>query len=117
MLVSCINMRIHEPFYGRLKNLWIHDYRNGVKGAAGSYKYIVVSIVSDDLRFILLVIFIPKISMDTDYYVKELLIFVKSLVPIEIVLLDRGFYSWGVIMTLQKLKLGYIRNTTSSRNG
>jgi len=36
----------HEPFYGRLKNLWIHDYRNGVKGATGSYKYIVVSIVS-----------------------------------------------------------------------
>ena len=98
----------HEPFYGRLKNLWIHDYRNGVKGATGSYKYIVVSIVSGDLRFILLVIPIPKISMDTDYYVKELLIFVKSLIPIEIVLLDRGFYSWGVIMTLQKLKLGYI---------
>jgi hypothetical protein len=29
----------HEPFYGRIKNLWIHDYRNGVKGATGSYKY------------------------------------------------------------------------------
>jgi hypothetical protein len=98
----------HEPFYGRIKNLWIHDYRNGVKGATGSYKYIVVSIVSGDLRFILLVIPIPKISKDTDYYVKELLIFVKSLIPIEIVLLDRGFYTWGVIKVLQKLKLGYI---------
>ena len=64
----------HEPFYGRIKNLWIHDYRNGVNGATGSYKYIVVSIVSGDLRFILLVIPIPKISKDTDYYVKELLI-------------------------------------------
>jgi hypothetical protein len=40
--------------------------------------------------------------------VKELLIFVKSLIPIEIVLLDRGFYSWGVINVLQKLKQGYI---------
>ena len=98
----------HEPFYGRTKNLWIHDYRNGVKGATGSYKYIVITIVSGDLRFILLVIPIPKISNDTDYYVKELLIFVKSLIPIEIVLLDRGFYSWGVIKVLQKLKLGYI---------
>ena len=29
----------HEPFYGKIKNLWIHDYRNGVKGATGSYKY------------------------------------------------------------------------------
>jgi hypothetical protein len=98
----------HEPFFGRLKNLWIHDYRNGVKGATGSYKYIVVSIVSGDLRFILLVIPIPKISMETDYYVKELLIFVKSLIPIELVLLDRGFYVWGVIKVLQELKLGYI---------
>jgi len=52
----------HEPFYGRIKTLWIHDYKNGVKGATGSYKYIVVSIVSGDLRFILLVIPIPKIS-------------------------------------------------------
>jgi hypothetical protein len=43
---------------------WIHDYRNGVKGATGSYKYIVVSIVSGNLRFILLVIPIPKISND-----------------------------------------------------
>jgi putative transposase len=98
----------HEPFYGRLKNLWIHDYRNGVKGATGSYKYIVVSIVSGDLRFILLAIPIPKISVETDYYVKELLIFVKSLIPIELVLLDRGFYAWGVIKVLQELKLGYI---------
>lgn len=98
----------HEPFYGKIKNLWIHDYTNGVKGATGSYKYIVVSIVSGDLRFILLAIPIPKISMENDYYVKELLVFVKSLIPIEIVLLDRGFYAWGVIKVLQELKLGYI---------
>ncbi len=98
----------YEPFYGKIKNLWIHDYTNGVKGATGSYKYIVVSIVSGDLRFILLVIPISKISMETDYYVRELLIFVKSLIPIEIVLLDRGFYTWGVIKVLQELKLGYI---------
>jgi uncharacterized protein YcgL (UPF0745 family) len=99
---------IHEPFYGKIKNLWVHDYTNGVKGATGSYKYIVVSIVSGDLRFILLAIPILKISMENDYYVKELLVFVKSLIPIEIVLLDRGFYAWGVIKVLQELKLGYI---------
>jgi len=98
----------YEPFYGRIKNLWIHDYTNGVKGATGSYKYIVLSIVSGDLRYILLAIPIPKISMEKDYYVKELLIFVKSLIPVEIVLLDRGFYTWGVIDVFQELKLGYI---------
>ena len=43
--------------------------------------------------------------METDYYVKELLIFVKSLIPIETVLLDRGFYTWGVIKVLKELKL------------
>ena len=36
------------------------------------------------------------------------MIFVKSLIPIEIVLLDRGFYMWGVIKVLKELKLGYI---------
>jgi len=100
----------HEPFYVKIKNLWIHDYTNGVKGATGSYKYIVVSMVSGDLRFILLVIPIQRISLETDYYVRELLIFVKSLIPIEIVLLDRGFYTWGVIKVLKELKLGYIYN-------
>ena len=75
----------------------------GVKGATGSYKYIAVSIVSGDLRFVILAI--PKISMETDYYVKELLIFVKSLIPIETVLLDRGFYTWGVIKVLKEFKL------------
>ena len=39
---------------------------------------------------------------------KELLIFLKSLIPIEIVLLDCGFYTWGVIKVLQELKLRYI---------
>ena len=64
-----------------------------------------MSIVSGDLRFLILAIPIPKISMETDYYVKELLIFVKSLIPIETVLLDRGFYTWGVIKVLKELKL------------
>jgi len=40
--------------------------------------------------------------------VKELLIFLKSLIPIEIVLLDCGFYTWGVIKVLKELKLRYI---------
>lgn len=55
------------------------DKKKAIKGATDSYKYVVVSIVSGNLRFILPVLHIPKISNDTDYYVKELLIFVKSL--------------------------------------
>lgn len=98
----------YEPFYGSKKNPWIHDYTNGVKGATGSYKFIVLSVVSGDLRYIIHAIPIPKISMEKDYYVKELLFFVQSLIPVEIVLLDRGFYTWGVIKALQELKCGYI---------
>ena len=60
----------YEPFYGKIKNLWIHNYTNGVKGATGSYKYIVVSIVSSDLKFILHAIPITKISMETGYYMR-----------------------------------------------
>ena len=98
----------YEPFYGRKKNPWIHEYTNGVKGATGSYVFIVLSIVSGNLRFILLTIPIPKISMEKDYYVRELVLFVQSLIPIEIILLDRGFYTWGTIKALQELKRGYI---------
>jgi hypothetical protein len=98
----------YEPFYGRKKNPWIHDYTHGVKGATGSYMFIVLSIVSGDLRYILPAIPITKISMEKDYYVKELLLFVQSLIPVEIVLLDRGFYTWGVIKVLQELHHGYI---------
>ncbi|MGB7001297.1 MAG: hypothetical protein WBE22_04700 [Halobacteriota archaeon] len=56
----------HEPFYERIKNRWIHDCTNSVKGATNSYKYLVVFIVSGNLRFVLFVIPIPKISKDTD---------------------------------------------------
>jgi len=35
------------------------------------------------------------------------LVFVKSLIPIEVVLLDRGFYTCGVIKVLQELNLRY----------
>jgi putative transposase len=98
----------YEPFYWRKKNPWIHDYTNGIKGATGSYVFIVLSIVSGDLRYILPAIPIQKISMEKDYYVKELLRFVQSLIPVEIVLLDRGFYTWGVIKVLQQFKCGYI---------
>jgi hypothetical protein len=66
------------------------------------------SIVSGDLRYILPAIPIPKISREKDYYVKELLLFVQSLIPVEIVLLDRGFYTWGVIKVLQELHREYI---------
>ena len=98
----------YDPVYGKIRNQWIHDYTNGVKGATGSYKYIAVSIVSGNLRFIILVIPVPKINIGTDYYVKELLIFVKSLIQIDVLLLDRGFYTWGVIKILKELKLRYI---------
>ena len=64
--------------------------------------------MSGDLRFILFAIPSPRISMEMDYYVRALLISVKSLIPIEIALLDRGFYTCSVIKVLLELKLGYI---------
>jgi hypothetical protein len=60
------------------------------------------------LRFILLSIPIPKISKSKGCYVKRLVEFARTLIPIEMVLLDRGFYSWDVIKTLQEFKMNYI---------
>jgi len=93
-----------------LRQFAVHDYTN-------ERCYWLIQIhrgVYLSLRFVILAI--PKMSMETDYYVKEPLIFVKSLIPIETILLDRGFYTWGVIKVLKELKLRYwFRNTRSSR--
>lgn len=73
----------YEKFYGIEKNLWIYEYTNVVKGATGSYVFIVLSFVSGDLRHIFPAIPITKISMEKDYYVKEFLLSVQSLIPVK----------------------------------
>lgn len=97
----------YQPYYGGKPNGWVHGYRP-VKGSTGCYEFIVVSIVSYSCRFILLALPLPAVSKPLDCYVERLLDYVQPLLPVEKVLLDRGFYSFPVIDLLQRRRLKYI---------
>lgn len=97
----------YQPYYGGKPNAWVHGYKP-VKGSTGCYEFIVVSIVSYSRRFILLALPVPAVSEHLDSYVERLLDYVQPLLPIEKVLLDRGFYGFRVIDLLQTRRLKYL---------
>lgn len=97
----------YQPYYGREPNGWVHPYKP-VKGATGCYEFIVVSIVSYSRRFILLALPVPAVSKPLDCYVERLLGYVQGLLPVGMVLLDRGFYNFKVIDLLQRRRLRYL---------
>ncbi|MFQ5815774.1 MAG: transposase [Candidatus Hydrothermarchaeaceae archaeon] len=97
----------HQPYYGEKPNGWVHAYKP-VDGSTGCYKFMVASIVSCSRRFILLALPVPAVSKPMAVYVERLLDYVQPLLPIERVLLDRGFYSFKVIDMLQSRGLKYI---------
>ncbi len=87
----------YQPYYGGVPNEWVHGY-----------KFIVVSIVSYAKRFILLALPVPAVSKPLYCYMERLLDYVQELLPVEMVLLDRGFYGFRLIDQLQKRRLKYI---------
>ncbi|MFQ5816211.1 MAG: transposase [Candidatus Hydrothermarchaeaceae archaeon] len=97
----------YQPYYGKKPNAWIHSYKP-VKGATGCYKFLVMSIVSYSRRFILAALPIPVISRPMAWYAERLLDFVFPLLPIERVLMDRGFYDFKLMDRLHKRGLKYI---------
>ncbi len=97
----------YQPYYGWEPNGWVHGYKP-VNGSTGCYEFIVVSIVSYSKRFILLALPVPVVSKPLYCYVERLLDYVQELLPVEMVLLDRGFYGFELIDRLQKRRLKYI---------
>lgn len=101
-----------EPFYGDLNksedNLYLHDLTYEVKGAKYCYKYLTLAITCNNrARYILDGIILPRGAYIEDY-IYEMTKFVKEQIPIEIVLFDRGFNNWGIILKLQELKVSYL---------
>lgn len=95
------------PFYGRHKDFWVHGYNNNVKGARGSYKFMVCSIVLHEKRFVLYSL--PMyIGQDTPTLVEEILTRVKKYLQVRMVLLDRGFFSKKLIKKLEFFDSDYI---------
>ena len=97
----------YQPYYGKKPNAWVHGYKP-VKGATGCYEFIVVSIVSYSKRFILITLPIPAVSKPMAWYAERLFDFILPLLPVETVLMDRGFYDFKLIDRLRKKSLKFI---------
>ena len=101
-----------EPFYGDLNkyedNLYLHELVYETKGTKLGYKYLTVAITCNNgIRYILEGIILRR----GDYieeYVYEMTKNVKEQIPIDVVLFDRGFDNWGIILKMQELKVKYM---------
>jgi len=94
-----------EPYYGKIKGLWIHGNRP-VRGSTGCFKYLTISAVDRDQRFILGSLPV-RVGEDTVTLVLELLRHAQQFVQTETLLFDRGFDNYRLIAALQKAKQRY----------
>jgi len=95
-----------EPYYGDNHNEWIHKYKPA-KGCTGCYRFMVVSIVIGGRRYIVGILPL-KVGDKREAIMEKLLNEIKGYMPIDTVLLDRGFNSSRVIILLKKLRLNYL---------
>jgi len=101
-----------EPFYGEFNksenNLYFHDLVYETKGTKLCYKFLTVAITCNNgIRYILDGIILRKGDFMEDY-VYEMTKKVKENISIDVVLFDRGFNNWGIILKLQELKVNYM---------
>lgn len=96
----------HDAYYGECKSIWIHKFKPE-KGSTGSYQFMVISIVLNGERFILGILPL-RVGDRKVLILKKLLNEAMRFVPIDVVLLDRGFNSAKVIHLLKNLKLRYM---------
>ena len=100
-----------EAFYGDVSKakdkMYLH---NGsiAKGSEHYYEYLTVSITCNvTAKYILDGIIVP-VGCYIEDYIYEAVKFVTGELPVETILFDRGFGSWGVIYKLRKLKVSFL---------
>jgi hypothetical protein len=100
-----------EAFYGDVSKaedkMYLH---NGsiAKGSEHYYEYLTVAITCNvTAKYILDGVMVP-VGCYIEDYVYHVTKFVKEQLPIEAVLFDRGFGSWGVIYKLRKLPVTFL---------
>jgi len=96
----------HEPFYGKKKDAWVHDYKPE-KGCTGSYKFMCMSVLIGEKRFFVDAIPLSVFS-DIKKILREMLSYLKAMFWIEVVLMDRGFNSGEIIDIFEDLRLKYL---------
>ncbi|OVE75115.1 hypothetical protein BVX95_00025 [archaeon D22] len=95
------------PFYGEAEDNWIVGYNNKVKGAKGSFKFMVCSIVVHKKRFVLSILPMHN-NQDTNMTVHEMIALVKKKFRVETVLFDRGFCNKKLCRDLEKNNTKYL---------
>jgi len=94
-----------EPFYGKVQGLWIHPYQP-VRGSTGCFKYLTVSCIERDNKFILGNLPV-MVGADIVRLISELVEQAREFVHADLLLFDRGFDSYELIEALQNAGLRY----------
>ena len=95
------------PFYGKVTNNWINGYTNNTKGAVGSYKFMVCSIVVRSKRYVLCSEPMHNCS-DTTAIIERMLNAIKKRFTVDTVLLDRGFCGKETVRQLESQDVNYL---------
>ena len=95
------------PFYGKSNNNWICDYNNKVKGATGSYKFMVCSIIMQSKRYVLFALPMFNVQNSLDV-MKIILDYIKEKFVVKLVICDRGFCNKKMVNMLEKKQMKYL---------
>lgn len=95
------------PFYGKASDNWVVGYNNKIKGAKGSFKFMVCSIIVHKKRYILSILPMHN-NQDTNKTVYEMLDLIKSKFRVETVLFDRGFCNKKLCRDLENNNTKYL---------
>lgn len=95
------------PFYGRASDNWVNGYNNKIKGATGTYKFMVCSIIIDRRRFVLMIVPMHN-NQDVVKTVMPMLEDIKKQFNIRAVLFDRGFCEKKLCRDLENQGLKYL---------
>jgi hypothetical protein len=100
-----------EAFYGNVSKakdkMYLHK-GSIAKGSEYYYEYLTVAITGTvTAKYILDGIMVP-VGYYMEDYVSQMIDEIREQLPLEVVLFDRGFSSWGVIYKLRRLHIPYL---------
>jgi len=100
-----------EAFYGDVSkaedNMYLHK-GSIAKGSEYYYEYLTVAITgSVTPKYILDAVMVP-VGCYMEDYVSAMIDEIRLILPLEVILFDRGFGNWGVIHKLQNLHIPYL---------
>jgi putative transposase len=94
-----------EPYYGRVKGLWVHPFCEA-KGSTGCFKFLAVSAVDRRNRLVLGCLPV-SVGADIVALVERLLLQARTVISPRLCLFDRGFDNCQLVERLQTLGVRY----------